>query len=287
MKRVLSCLAVLALSAVSTPALAQRTVMVEVCNETGFRVATAAAYRTGPTQDRTLQAWFLVDPGECLDGGLNGVTGESVDLHVMSGEWFWPRGDGDTVWCVSASSSTSLASAEPCTAGRVPRAFRSSPIEITGQRGPGGRNVGRVQWRIACDGLAADDAALCPGAPVDAQGLARPVRTLEVCNLLSRDIEIAVLDAMPDGNFALDGLHTLPAEGCADVYRGFPQTDTLMVAEIGVFHDRQEGQFCLPLPDDGVERMTSDPCAAGEAPVGYRLHGFGERTARYTAYIGR
>ena len=108
-----------------------------------------------------------------------------------------------------------------------------------------------------------------------------------MCNLVSRDIEIAVLEAMPDGNFALDGLHTLPAEGCADVYRGFPQTDTLMVAEIGVFHERQEGQFCLPLPDDGGARMTSDQCAGGEAPVGYRLHGFGERTARYTAYIGR
>ena len=99
--------------------------------------------------------------------------------------------------------------------------------------------------------------------------------------------EIAVLDAMPDGNFALDGLHTVPAEECADVYRGFPQTDTLMVAEIGVYHGRQEGQFCLPLPDDGVERMTSDQCADGEAPVGFSVHGFGERTARYTAYIGR
>gem|GEM_PF-2231120 len=287
MKTVLTGLAGIVLCLAGGPALAQRTVMVEVCNETGFRVATAAAYRTGSSSDRTLRTWFLIEPGACLDGGLNGVTGETVDLHVMSGEWFWPRGEGDRVWCVPASSSTSPASGEPCRAGRQPRGFRTTPIQITGQPGPGGRNVGRVSWRIGCEDLAAEDAALCPGAPVDEQGLARPVRTLEVCSLVSREVEIAVLEARDDGSYALDGLHRLEAEACADVYRGFPETDALMVAEVGVFHDRQEGQFCLPVPDDGRERTMSDQCAEGEAPVGFRIHEFGSRTARYTAYVGR
>lgn len=269
------------------PALAQRTVLVNICNETGFRVAAATAYRTGPSPDHTLRGWFLVDPGTCLDGGLNGVAGESVDLHVMSGEWFWPRAGGDTVWCVPASSSTSPATAEPCSAGRVPRSFRTTPIENTGQRGPGGRNVGRVAWRIRCEDLSAEDAALCPGAPVDEQGLAQPVRTLEVCNLLSRDLEIAVLDAGADGNFTLEGTRILAGEACADIYRGFPQTNALMVAEIGLVHGGQDGQICLPLPDDGVERERSEQCAGNEVPAGYRIHQFGTRTARFTAYVGR
>lgn len=287
MRTAIASFAAVLLCLAGAPAFAQRTVMVNVCNDTGFRVATAAAYRTGPAPDHTLRTWFLIDPGACLDGGLNGVTGESVDLHVMSGEWFWPGGAGDAVWCVPASSSTSQATAEPCTAGRVPRAFRTTPIEITGQPGPGGRNVGRVSWRIRCQDLSADDAALCPGAPVDEQGLAQPVRTLEVCNLLSRDMEVAVLDVRTDGNFALEGLYRLAGDACEVLYRGFPETSALMVAEIGVFHERQEGQFCLPVPDDGVERMSSEACGANEAPVGFRVHQFGMRTARYTAYVGR
>ena len=268
------------------PALAQRTVMVDVCNDTGFRVAVAAAYRTSASPDRTLRTWFLVDPGACLDGGLNGVMGEEVDLHVMSGEWTWPRGPGDRTWCVPASSSMSLAEGEPCSAGRRARHFRSTPIEITGQPGPGGRNVGRVSWRIRCEGLAVDDAVLCPGAPVDDRGLARPVRTLEVCNLSSWEVEVGILEARSDGNFELDGLHVLDGNACADVYRGFPETEALMIAEVGVFLDSHEGSFCLPVPDDGRSRMTHEQCAQGEAPVGFSMYSFGARTARYTAYIG-
>ena len=40
---------------------AQRDVLLNVCNDAGFSVAVAVAYRTNPTEDRTLRSWFLVE----------------------------------------------------------------------------------------------------------------------------------------------------------------------------------------------------------------------------------
>ena len=275
------------LFATVAPASAQRTVMLDVCNETGFRVATAAAYRTRPDADPTLRTWFMIEPGACLEGALNGVVDDAVDLHVMSGEWHWPARNADETWCVGASGSTSLASAAPCTAGRQARGFRTAPIALTGQRGAGGIAVGRVAWRIRCVDLSAEDAHLCVNAPTDDQGMAQPVRTLEVCNITASGMEVAILEPDGSGNFTLEGEHWLDGDDCADLYRGFPEDQTLMVAEIGRFHSRQEGQFCLPMRSSRDGRMQSDSCAEGQAPVGFTLHRFGDRTARFTAYVGR
>ena len=267
---------------------AQRDVLLEICNETGFTVASAAAYRTSPSADRTLRTWFLVQPGECLDGALNGVVGEDVDLHVMSGEWHWPAGSADAQYCVSANSATSFASTAPCGAARESRSFRRLPVSDTGLRGSGGRNVGRVRWRIQCSGLDSRDAALCPGAPQDERGLAQPVRTLEVCNTLDRNLRVAILEATADGNFRLRGRHALAGNECADLYRGFPSGDELMVAEIRHVHSRQEGFFCLPVPAAARTGEQVEGCDGPDMePVGFRMHAFGPRTARYTAYVGR
>ncbi|WP_203290939.1 hypothetical protein [Maricaulis parjimensis] len=269
------------------PASAQRTVMLDVCNDTGFRVATAAAYQTRPGAEPTLRTWFMIEPGACLEGALNGVAGDAVDIHVMSGEWRWPARSVDQIWCVGASGSTSLAAPPPCTAGGQARNFRTTPIELTGQRGAGGIAVGRVSWRIRCSDLDEADAHLCLEAPTDSQGMAEPVRTLEVCNLTSTGMEVAILEPDGTGNFTLEGVHWVEGDACGDLYRGFPRERSLMVAEVGRFHERQEGQFCLPIAQPREGRMQVEACAEGEAPVGFRMHGFGERTARYTAYVGR
>lgn len=266
---------------------AQRHVLLEVCNETGFRVATAAVYASGPAPSRTLRTWFLIDPGTCLDGALDGVTGDTVQVHVMSGEWRWPARGADAVWCVPASGETMAARAEPCRDGQQARGFRRLPVEATSRRGPGGIYMGRVGWRIRCDDLVAEDAHLCLEAPVDARGLAQPVRTLEVCNLIARDIDLALFEVRPDGNFALLDRPSLAGGACADLYRGFPATGEIMVGEIGVFHERQEGRLCVPLPQGEMPADPSPDCAPNEADTGIRIHRFGERTSRFTAYVGR
>jgi len=283
--RALAAAALLALGA-ATPALAQRTVMLDVCNDTGFSVATAAAYRTGPGENRTMRTWFLIEPGACLEGGLNGVTGDDIDLHVMSGVWTWPSGAGDRTWCVSPDGSISMASGEPCSDRQAARGFHTTPIEITGQPGPGGLNVGRVSWRIRCRDLGAADAALCPGAPVDAQGMARPVRTLEICSTGRTDRPIVILEALASGDFAIDGQHVLPGGTCGDLYRGFPETDEVMVAEIGVVTVSQDGQLCLPIPADS-DWPASRHCAEGEAIAGYRIHAFAPNVSRSTIYVSQ
>ena len=278
--------AVLLACGVATPALAQRTVMLDVCNDTGFSVATAAAYRTGPGENRTLRTWFLIEPGACLEGGLNGVAGDDVDLHVMSGVWTWPVGAGDRTWCVSPQGSISMASGEPCSGGQAARGFRTTPIEITNQRGPGGQNVGRVSWRIRCRDLDTEDAALCQRAPVDDQGMARPVRTLEVCSTGRSDRAIVILESLASGDFAIDGQHVLAGGTCGDLYRGFPETDAVMVAEIGVVTVSQDGQLCLPRLADS-DWPASRHCAEGEALAGYRIHTFAPNVSRSTIYVSQ
>ena len=108
---------------------ASRDVLLNVCNDTGLVAAAAAAYRTGPGDGRTLRSWFLIEPGTCLDGALNNVAGDSLDLHVMSGSFHWPGDDGRT-YCVPAGSTFAVASQPPCANGSQERAFVSLPIEV-------------------------------------------------------------------------------------------------------------------------------------------------------------
>lgn len=265
----------------ATAAQAQRTVMLDVCNDTPFRVATAAVYTTSPGGPETLRTWFLVEPGACLQGGLNGVAGAAVDLHAMSGEWRWPAREGDRVWCVPASGTTSLASGEPCPSGQQARTFRRMPIEITGQRGPGGVAVGRVSWRVRCNDLDMADAALCPSAPADEQGLAQPVRTLEVCNPRGNPVDVAVLETGPGGDLVAGPVETVPGQACADVYRGFPPDRTVALAQLGERFSSREGEACIGAP----AATASSACPDGQVLSGYRRHRFGERTARFTAFI--
>lgn len=278
--------------AVLTPVAAQaqtpRDVLLDVCNDTPVTVATAAAYRTSPADSRTLRTWFLVQPGACLEGALNNVVGDDVDLHVMSGEFFWPAGEGDVAHCVPAGSTTSLASSPPCAGANTKRAFRRAPVGTTGLRGPGGRSYGRVSWRVRCMDLNVEDAGLCSGAPRNAQGLAQPVRTLEVCNIGRRPARVAVTGAPEGPNVTVLARAELARDECRDVYRGYPFANTLLVTEYGRTFGDQDGEVCL-LEDGALGEMSSGGrCGDDDRRAsGFTIVSFRENVGRFTAYVGR
>ena len=74
-------LMMVALSAAHAVAQAPRDVLLDVCNDTGVAIAVAAAYGTDPTSARVLRSWFLVQPSACLEGALNNVVGDAIDMH--------------------------------------------------------------------------------------------------------------------------------------------------------------------------------------------------------------
>ena len=276
------------LALLSAPAAAQRHVLLDICNETGFSVAAAAAaaYQTTPNPSRTLRTWFLIAPHSCLDGALDGVVGGEVDLHVMSGEWRWPAGSGDTRWCVPASGSTLLATTPDCPSSQQARSFRRTPVTQSNRRGPGGAFMGQVSWRIRCQDLAQADAHLCVDAPADNRGMARSVRTLEVCNSTRRDQDMAAFETRPDGNLALLGRAMIEPAQCVELFRAFPADDAVMLAAFNnPLHG--DGAICLPAAPFDISPDEGGTCAAGEAVAGIQALSFGEYTARLTSYVAR
>jgi uncharacterized membrane protein len=283
MRSIIVVLALLATSGIAS-AQAPRDVLLNVCNDTGFTIAAASAYRTSPAETRTLRSWFQIEPGACLEGALNNVVGDSLDLHVMSGIWQWPAGLSDATYCLPANATFSLAGTTPCPEALEPRGFRRLEIVASAHRG-----VGQVNYRIRCIDLDAADANLCVGAPRDAQGLALPVREVEVCN---NGVDVGRVAAIgQDAAGVFDAIHwrDIPAGQCAIVYRGFPAD-----GRIWRFHYRSNApgnHICLtgedgevPTEDQLVRSAAACAQHAGDA-VPYRELFFGPRTRRNTSYI--
>jgi len=267
------------LASLTGAATAQRDVLLNVCNDTGFSVAIAAAYRTTPSENRTLRSWFLVEPAACLQGAVNNVVGDSVDLHVMSGEWRWPARAGDAVYCTPANSTFALATGAPCRGGQEARTFVRLPVMASRHRG-----VGQADYRVRCSDLTEPDADLCVGAPRDERGLAQIVRTLEVCQTGQRDSDAVVLVSRPDGGFEIAARQTVPAAGCADIYRGFPLDQTILVGGVGDLNDDAIGRFCLTGDDQAVVQAAEDGC--GEAAwITPERHVFRSNVSRFTAFL--
>lgn len=272
----------------AAPAQAQapRDVLLDVCNQTGFTVAAAAAYRTTPADSRTLRSWFLIAPGECLNGALNGVTGDDLDLHLMSGSWYWPAGNSGIDHCVPADATLTLATAPPCSSGRQSRAFMRLPVETTSHRGPGGRNFGRVSYRVRCEGLSGEDAALCPGAPADARGMASFVRELEVCNHGSLAARVAAGEARIDGTLAFRDWQEIAGGTCSVIYRGFPQEDRVLFAQTGDGDSDGHGLVCLPGAAGGLA-LATPRASRGEACPAARPQRAVYETVEFRAQAGR
>lgn len=266
--------------AVSPPkALAQRDVLLNVCNEAGFSVAIAAAYRTAATESRTLRSWFLVEPGQCLEGAVNNVVGNTLDIHVMSGEWRWPARSGDAAYCTPAGSTFAQATGEPCSEARQARNYIRLPIGASRYRG-----IGQVDYRVRCERLSAEDAALCVGAPRDERGLAQIVRTLEVCHSGRGEADAVVLMPRLDGAYDLVARQTLASGECADLYRGFPVGNRVLVGALGRGNDDVDRRICLPDGVDGPFAATDAACATGRV-VHAEAHVFRTNVSRFTAYL--
>jgi len=262
-----------------TKALAQRDVLLNVCNEAGFSVAIAAAYRTMATESRTLRSWFLVESGQCLEGAVNNVVGNTVDLHVMSGEWRWPARAGDAVYCTPAGSTFAQATGEPCSGASQARNYVRLPISASRYRG-----VGQVDYRVRCEGLSVADAALCVGAPRDERGLARIVRTLEVCHGGRGEADAVVLLPRTDGAYDLVARQTLASGECADLYRGFPAGNQVLVGAVGRANEDVDRRICLPDGVDGPFAATDAACPTGRV-VHAEAHVFRTNVSRFTAYL--
>jgi uncharacterized membrane protein len=270
---------------------APRDVMLDVCNDTGFAVAVSVTYGTDPTDARTLRSWFVVQPASCLDGALNNVVGDSVEMHVMSGQWVWPSGVGDTRYCVPANSSFSRAAQAPCNSVSRERAFRRIDVVATSQRVRGGGYLGRASYRIRCADLPANDVGLCPLAPRDDRGFALPVRELEVCNNGRRDSEVTALVPLPTGRMEGDQMRVLGRDECAVIYRGFPHQDQVLLVGPLDDHSLGDGVVCLHYDADGViqtavEKPDGENCPAHAShEARYRPVLFGQHTHRFTTYV--
>ncbi|WP_417487195.1 DUF1036 domain-containing protein [Maricaulis sp.] len=260
-------------------ALAQRDVLLNVCNEAGFSVAIAAAYRTTSTESRTLRSWFLVEPGQCLEGAVNNVVGHSLDIHVMSGEWRWPARSGDAVYCTPAASTFAQATGEPCSGASQARNYVRLPIGASRYRG-----IGQVDYRVRCDRLSVDDAALCVGAPRDERGLAQIVRTLEVCHGGRGEADTVVLLPRADGAYDLVARQTLASGECADLYRGFPAGNRVLVGAVGRNNEDVDRRICMPDGVDGPFAATDAACPTGRV-VHAEAHVFRTNVSRFTAYL--
>lgn len=260
-------------------ALAQRDVLLNICNETGFSVAIASAYRTTAADDRTLRSWFLVEPGQCLEGAVNNVVGATLDVHVMSGEWRWPARTSDAVYCTPAGSTFALATGEPCSGAQQARNYVRLPIGASRYRG-----IGQVDYRVRCESLSAEDAALCVGAPRDERGMAQIVRTLEVCHGGQREVEAVVLLDRTAGGFELAARQSLAAGECADLYRGFPPGNRVFVGTVGRNLDGGSLGACLPETADGPVLADGGVC---DPTRNARLnaHDFRPNVSRFTAYL--
>lgn len=279
------CLLALVCTSAAAQAQAPRDVLLNICNDTRFAVASAAAYRTSPQSGQTLRAWFMVQPGECLEGALNGVAGDTLDLHVMSGSFRWPATSGDSAFCVPAAGGLQFASFPPCGGGLQARNFRTHTIEQTSRRGAGGRRLGRVSWRISCNDLSAEDAALCLQAPRDERGLAQLVRTLEVCNSGRRSVEVLALIPRPDDSYDAGEPHTLAAGTCAPVYRGFPPQNQLLAAATYARGRNSFEPLCWFTDSNSVITSPDGTCPSSARALTARLAAFGEFTDAYTVYF--
>lgn len=282
------------------PAAAQapRDVLLDVCNDTGVVVAVASAYATDPTSARVLRSWFLVQPATCLEGALNNVVGDSLDLHVMSGEFRWPAGGGDNQYCVPASSYFGGAASAPCRlSGQQLRDFKQVSVQSTRLRGRNGTNFGRASYRIDCSALAPADAPLCRRAPTDERGLAQPVRELEYCNNTRRAVRVTAFADEHGDHFEDHRWSELVPDACALIYRGFPEENEVLIiadpdAGIEQGSDATE-RVCLS--ETGTGALNSRMLMGGDeaCPTGLpsrhdvRRLRFGAYTHRHTAYVNR
>jgi len=220
---VLAVLAVL-LPRESADAQSARSVLLRLCNDAPFNVGIMTAYQTGASANRTLEGWFVVPAGECLEGGLDGVAGTQMGLHAFSGEWRWPAFDMGQSYCTPANGGRRPNADEPpCGNGEQAAFFQSATIN----RYRSGWGV--VDFRISCLDFAGADRRLCETTPRARNGMAVPVRELEVCNYDQFTGRYAIGVDEAGGRFRVEGWQNIAPGSCETVYRGFPANQRVYI----------------------------------------------------------
>tara|TARA_R110002072_G_scaffold81154_1_gene185941 strand:- start:2950 stop:3873 length:924 start_codon:yes stop_codon:yes gene_type:complete len=219
---------------------AARSVLLRLCNDAPFDVGLMAAYQTGASPDRTLQGWFLVPANDCLEGGIDGVAGGQIGLHGFSGEWRWPAFHVGMEYCAPANGGRRPgASGPPCGPGE--QAARFQPVTITRFRS----GWGAVDHRISCSDFATEDRALCEATPRARDGMAVPVRELEVCNYDNVSGRYALAVDNAGGRFHVEGWRDIAPSTCEIVYRGFPADDRVYIRMLAT-QPHDEGRRATP-----------------------------------------
>lgn len=283
-----------ALAPAGVEAQAARSVLLRLCNDAPFDAGAAVAYRTGTSDSRTVQGWFLIPAGECLEGGLDGLAGGQIGIHVLSGEWRWPVYDVGAEYCTPANGFRRPdASGPPC--GENERPARFEPVTINPYR----YGWGVVDFRVSCDDFPPEDRVLCDQTPRASDGMATPLRTLEVCNNDDASARLAIAEMRTGGRLRVSGWVTVEGGACRDVYRGFPADDVLRIhvltasGPVGSDENERADRICIAdadfeaeAPAPGLLNTTYCPATAPDA-VPFQTIRFGPRVARFTYLIAK
>lgn len=272
-----------------------RPVLMRLCNDTSFAVGVAAAYDTNPSGGRRAEGWFRVEANACLEGAIHGVVGDRMALAAFSGTWQWPAGEGDFAHCLPAEGfDTGVLDAPPC-------GDRARRIGFTTQNVRHFRQEwGVVDWRIGCSDLGAD-ADLCAATPAAVDGMAEPLRTVELCVFAPGGAEVATAAREASGFWRVSGWTHVENETCAPIWRGFPDDSfvhwmtrvpgyTLAEDDPQSFDDSafcvSEGPFAVTASSD---RISDEMYCPPEAPhaTGFTSYRFARNVSHYQAFLRR
>ena len=265
LKHVLAIIALI-LTAAAANGQAARPVVMVACNDAPFAIGIAVAYHNDPTSARVARGWFQVPAGECLEGGLGEIVGDALWIGAVSGEWRWPTATQiDETYCAPAQTFFGVAQSGTC-----PDRERSVGFErVSISRFRSG--WGRIDIRYACEDFEDAEAALCLRTQAGADGLAEPVRTLEVCNTWNVAAEIAIGSSTDFVGFEMTGWTTIPATLCQTVYRGFPAGGEIWFAarrsDNHHFPFTDEGEICVAQTDFQATGARGSFVNAGQCPA--------------------
>lgn len=290
--RVLILIALFLSAAGLASAQAPRPIVIEACNDMPFAIGIAAAYRNMPSGDPVLRAWYEVPAHDCLEGGLGEMVGDHLYLAVVSGEWRWPRaGNVDRQFCTPEGSFFGRARPGDCLGDEQLTGFEQVPIH------PFRSGWGRVEIRYACSDLAEADQALCEQTRPGRDGMAEPVRSLQVCNGWDEDAEIAVGASSDFVDFEVSGWQIIPAISCRTVWRGFPAGGEVWfatrAARDGHVPYADDGRLCVASATFSASGARGSLLNAGQCPADApeAVHAqrvrFQEFVAQYQANVPR
>lgn len=280
-------IALFALTTLLQPSLADRSrpVVAELCNDTPATVAFAVA-RSSAGAGQVQRGWFSVEPGQCLEGAIGNGRGGLAYVHAFSGGYNWPAREPHMAFCTPARTHERAVGSSSCADDE--RALDYAPVQMDSH---GTHHT--LSYRVECEALPAEDAALCALGLRDQTGFAERVRRLEVCNMSGRDDRVAIAAPSPTGSsWQISDWIDLPNDACEIVWRGLlPDRSVYVASEAGLpVGDRGSyaQSFCVGERAQTVSGAQLDDCVPGSGQS--REFGqaqFSPRSSRFTVMMNR